>query len=215
MRRVILVCVGALYGCLGAGQENSADSGAFDAGYNDDQSTVVAGDGCGPGEAGDPQHVVHLGIHYQRPTCDLAVMNRPSTSPAQPLRGIDAPSAELKTVAQLMVGHWRGTQTTPWDGTHELLLNLDENGRYSGTASETILFYYGESCAYHREFWRVEYGARALAFGKIQLAEEIQGCVVDELRRIQVDDKSLRFELWHRSNYGPIVVDLQRVEATP
>ncbi len=217
MRRVILVSVGALYGCLGAGQEGlepNPDAFIFDAGNGDDQPFFVAGTGCG-GEAGDPQHLVHMGIWYQRPTCDLEAMNRPSTAPGQPLRGTDTPTPELATVAQLMVGHWHGTETTPWDGTHELLLNFDENGRYSGTATDSALFYYFESCAYHREFWRLEYGSRALAFGQLQVASEFGGCSLTEMRRIQVDDKTLRFEVWNATVYGPMVVDLQRVEATP
>ena len=179
-------------------------------------ASFVAGAACGPSEAGDPQHLVQAGEIYQRPTCDLEAMNRPSTAPARPLSGVDAPTPELAEVAQLMVGQWRGTQTTPWDGTHAVLLTFFENGRYSGTASDTWLFYYGEACAYHRDLWRLEYGSRALAFGQLQMAAELgSSCIDAQLRRIQADAKSLRFDLFRFDGYGPVTFDLQRQEVTP
>jgi hypothetical protein len=224
MRRVMLVSAGVLYGCLGPVQEGleplvSVVNGSTDDGgdVNRGEPYFVAGSGCGPSEPGDPEHLVHAGIYYRRPPCDVAAINRPSTAPALPLRGVDTPTPELDGVAQLMVGQWHGTQTSPWDGSHDVQLTLFENGRYSGTTSaDTVLFYYGESCAAHRDFWRLEYGTSALAFGQIQMSDEIGlSCMTEEMRRIQVDAKTLRFELWQRGEYGPVTLDLQRVEVTP
>lgn len=218
MRRLMLVS-GVLCGCLGPVQEGLEAApvmGAPDAGPDDGTGYYVAGSACGPSEAGDPEHLVQAGIYYQRPACDLDAMNRPSTAPTKPLNGIDAPTPELEGVAQLMVGQWRGTQTTPWDGTHAVVLTLFANGRYSGTASDTWLFYSGESCAYHRDFWRLEYGSSALAFGELQMSQELgSSCMRAQLRRIQANAKSLRFEVWRFEGYGPITFDLQRAEVTP
>lgn len=165
------------------------------------------------GEDGDPIHVTGHGVDYQRPPCDLTAMNRPSTSPAMALHGADAPSEELTEVARLMVGEWRGSQTTPWDGTNDLRLTFFENGRYSGAAFGTSsILYYGDVCAYHREFWRIEHGARRLAFGQFA-SRNVPTCGGPslELRRIQVDETTLRFEAWSRGTYGPISVQLERV----
>lgn len=215
MRRAMLMLVAVVSGCGGgpvheglSERANVDGQGQADAG----SQPVSSCGGAQQGEEGDPIHVTGSGVDYQRPTCDLAAMNRPSISPPTSLHGADAPTAELTEVAQLMVGEWRGIQTSPWDGTNDVRITFFENGRYSAAAlGQSPILYYGAFCAYHQEFWRLEYGARALAFGEMTAGAGFD-CWSPKmtLRRIQVDSKTLRFEAWLRE-YGPVVVQLERV----
>lgn len=144
---------------------------------------------------------------------DVAAMNRESVSAAVPGYGVDAPTPDLVAVATAMVGQWSGTRTTPWDGTHPVLLTFFANGRYSmAHVDGSMPFYHGEHCGYHRSYWRVDTGSRSLAEGELQINfNVVNTCTVEWIKHIQVDATSLQFDHWHFQAYGPIHFDLRQI----
>jgi hypothetical protein len=119
-----------------------------------------------------------------------------------------------------MVGHWRGTVTTPWVPAYGAFIAFEADGHYATRSLDAVepVFYYGTDLDTDVKTWTLDYvTARGLAYGAIDIAFQYGatfGLPVwqGQLRDVKIDDVASRLELsFSRSDgYGPIHYDLWR-----
>lgn len=182
-----------------------ADSGAW---------VFVPDSGSTSGLDAGPPATYDAGPPTMPASCDLTALalSPAASAPLVNGWGTDAPTQELREVALAMIGAWKGTRTTPWDGAHPVAVTFFANGTYSAAGLDDYFpFYYGEYCADHRSYWRVDLGTRALATGELKIWFEGTGTsTVEQLRHISAVQDKLAFDQWHFNQYGPIHFDLTR-----
>lgn len=150
-------------------------------------------------------------FNYELPQCDMAALRATTLQSPGVGLGIDAPSPELRSAANLMVGEWTGTRTTPWDGEHPVTLIFFQSGHYSlATGDCTLPNYYGQMCADHSLSWRLDTGNDVQAEGEMRFDYHMGAPTgVMWMKQVRVRQSELSFNLWHREA-GPIEYRLVR-----
>jgi hypothetical protein len=126
---------------------------------------------------------------------------------------------EFERVRALMVGSYRGTRTTPWDGTKNVTLDFlaDETWRAS-CDDGCVVFYWGGDEDHPENGYRLtNVNDDGFAVGRLQLRWESSDSMQwGDLRRLgfNEDGNELKFEFWDTwgdGEHGPLEFDLERV----
>jgi len=118
-------------------------------------------------------------------------------------------------VQRHMIGKWQGTVTTPWIAPYQVTMEFFSNGQYSAHSmigSPSVALYNGTDADSPVKTYRIISLDAAGANGKIVVLFDIGTTTEDDLRAINLsnNNNSLKFEMWHLSNYGPLKFDLTR-----
>jgi hypothetical protein len=119
-----------------------------------------------------------------------------------------------------MIGSWEGCVDTPWVPTYWVDVTFRPDGTYRALSTEVLdgqdmnAMYYGTEGDRPSKRWAID-GIRpsGLGVGQIDIAWEGHDDVNrGDLRNIELMEDQLRFEFFHRGQYGPLIFELHRTE---
>jgi len=131
---------------------------------------------------------------------------------------VDAPPSAV-TFDELdsgMVGSWEGCVGTPWLPSYWVDVTFRPDGTYSAASPEVldgreiIAMYYGTDGDRPKKRWALN-GVQpsGLGVGQIDIAWEGHDDINrGDLRNIELMGDQLRFEFFHRGEYGPLIFEL-------
>jgi hypothetical protein len=126
---------------------------------------------------------------------------------------------EFERVRALMIGSFRGTRTSPWDGTKDVTLDFlaDETWRASCADGCAVFYWGGDEDNPENAYQLSNVNDDGFAVGRLQLrwGDGSDSAQWGEIRRLgfNEDGSELQFEFWATwsGEYGPLEFELERV----
>jgi hypothetical protein len=109
--------------------------------------------------------------------------------------------------------------TTPWIPPYEIAMVFRADGSYSAYTTDTSgspALYYGMDADDPGKIWSLEdVTASGNAVGKITVVFDVGTTAEDDIEsmRFDPDFNGLRFSMYHFGQYGPLKVELRRIDA--
>jgi hypothetical protein len=125
-----------------------------------------------------------------------------------------ADDARLARLKNGVVGHWRGTVTTPWVPPYQVVVELTGSGHYSAHCQDKdcVAFYYGSDADSPEKVYDIQ-DVRADNKGQGEIAFWFNTGNTNrgELRSILLGPEldTLTFAAWE-TGYGPLTFELRR-----
>lgn len=166
-----------------------------------------------PGKPG--RYTIYLDISYEGKTVSALII----IVVTEKIIFVDSSGiALLSTYQEKLPGHYVGTVTTPWIPPYEIAMVFRADGSYSAYTTDTSAasaLYYGMDEDDPGKTWSLDdVTAAGNAVGKITVVFDVGTTVEDgiESLRFDPDFNGLRFSLYHLKQYGPVKVELRRID---
>ncbi len=117
--------------------------------------------------------------------------------------------ASLQGVTDAIVGDWVGSASSPWDQPREVSFSFHSDGTYSASSLVSdyrALGYGSDDDSPYKAYSINNVLDNGQSEGEITVWFEGSNTNVGALRKLEVskDGKFLKFEFWHRNEFGPI-----------
>lgn len=115
----------------------------------------------------------------------------------------------LQGVTDAIVGDWVGSASSPWDQPHEVSFSFHSDGTYSASSlvsGYTALGYGSDDESPYKAYSINNVLDNGQSEGEITVWLEGSNTSVGAIRKLEIskDGKFLKFEFWHRNEFGPI-----------